>query len=89
MADASNAKLDPAQQGMTPIKVIQTYSADDWEAFIEEWAEGFDPPYKQIVRIGGAGDMGRDIIGHLAHLKKHASGKSRRSIRFIETCELP
>jgi len=57
--------LPPDQPGLTPLKVVQTYSPEDWEAFIEEWTEGFEPPYTQVVRIGGAGDLGRDVIGHL------------------------
>ncbi len=65
MGEAAHQTLPPDQPGLTPLKLIQTYSPDDWEAFIEEWAEGFDPPYKQVVRIGGAGDLGRDVIGHL------------------------
>jgi hypothetical protein len=64
MADAPDLPLLPNQPGLTPLKLIQTYSPEEWEAFIEEWTEGFDPAYVQVVRIGGAGDMGRDVIGH-------------------------
>jgi len=65
MPEAAQQSLAPNQPGLTPLKLIQTYSAEDWEAFIEEWAEGFSPAYDQVTRIGGAGDMGRDIIGHI------------------------
>lgn len=61
---ASHTPLLPNQPGLTPLKLIQTYSPQEWEAFIEEWTEGFAPPYVQVVRLGGAGDMGRDVIGH-------------------------
>jgi len=50
---------------MTPAKEIQVYSADDWEDFINEWMEGFDPAYHFHDRLGGAGDKGRDVVGYL------------------------
>ena len=55
----------------TPAKLVTLYSASEWEEFIGEWAEGFQPAYEQVSRIGGAGDMGRDVIGHLepAHVR--------------------
>jgi hypothetical protein len=65
MPDPAQQPLAPDQPGLSPIKLIQTYSADDWESFVEEWAEGFSPAYDQVTRIGGAGDMGRDVIGHI------------------------
>src|SRR5258708_5294332 len=64
MTDAAEEKLSPAQPGMTPMKVIRTYSAEEWEEFIAEWTEGFDSGYFQVTRLGGAGDMGRDVIGY-------------------------
>lgn len=69
MSEIADQTLPPNQPGLTPLKLIQTYSPEDWESFIGEWAEGFNPPYTQIVRLGGAGDMGRDIIGHIADFK--------------------
>jgi hypothetical protein len=65
MQDASQKLLSVNQSGLTPWKMIQTYSSDEWEEFIEEWSEGFNPPYSQVVRLGGAGDKGRDIIGYI------------------------
>jgi hypothetical protein len=50
---------------MTPPKIISTYSDDEWEEFIREWMDGFDPPYYKHDRLGGAGDMGRDVVGYL------------------------
>lgn len=41
--------ISPSAAGLTAQQIIQTYSHDEWEAFIEEWAEAFDPPYAQIV----------------------------------------
>jgi hypothetical protein len=37
MADAAHLKLAAAQPGLTPWKVIQTYSANEWEEFVVEW----------------------------------------------------
>ncbi len=64
MSDAAKLKLAAAQPGLTPWKVIQTYSADEWEEFVVEWSEGFTPAYRQVVRLAGAGDKGRDVIGY-------------------------
>lgn len=64
MGDGSENTLAASQPGLTPIKLLQTYSSEEWEAFIAEWAEGFDPSYVQVVPLGGAGDKGRDILGH-------------------------
>ncbi len=48
MSDAATTKLSPNQPGMTPLKVIQTYTASEWEEFIREWAEGFEPRHTKI-----------------------------------------
>ena len=50
---------------MTPANEIKVYSADEWEEFINEWMEGFDPPYPFHDKLGGAGDKGRDVVGYL------------------------
>lgn len=63
--DASTTKLDLAKAGLTPIKLIQTYNCDEWEAFVFEWLEGFDATYKHVVKLAGAGDKGRDVVGYL------------------------
>lgn len=48
---------------LAPRKVIQTYDADEWEIFIEEWASGLSPRYIRVQRFGGAGDRGVDVAG--------------------------
>src|SRR5262245_9489140 len=53
--------IAPNASGLTPAQIIQTYSAEEWEIFIEEWSEGFDPPYVQVVRLAGPGYKGRDL----------------------------
>ena len=48
-----------------PVRVLQVMSADEWEAFTEEWlfhhkAQG---TYKAIKRYSGPGDLGLDVVG--------------------------
>lgn len=45
-----------------PIKRIRLFSADDWEDFTLEWAHSLNSRYSKVLRCGGAGDMGRDIV---------------------------
>ncbi len=49
---------------VTPEKLIQLLTEDEWEQFVLEWSEGFDPKYAHVDRIGGAGDKGRDVVGY-------------------------
>src|SRR5689334_21644791 len=49
---------------LLPPAVLKTYTDRQWEDFVLEWMEGFDPPYVHFDRIGGAGDMGRDIVAY-------------------------
>lgn len=49
---------------LTPSVVIQTYDDTEWERFVLECMEGFDPPYVFFDRIGGPGDKGRDIVAY-------------------------
>jgi hypothetical protein len=54
--------IDPEQR-------IKGYSEDEFENFIREWAfyrgQLADKRYVQVGRFGGAGDMGRDVVGYL------------------------
>ncbi len=51
---------------LTPLQVIETYSGDDWERFVEEWAHGaMNKRYTAVHRAPGAGDKGRDVIAYL------------------------
>lgn len=49
---------------LTPLKLTSTYEPNEWEDFILEWTEGFDPPYHVVDRLGGHGDKGLDITGY-------------------------
>lgn len=51
-----------------PLIRIRTYSADQFEEFIQEWAffylQELSKQYHRVVRLGGSGDKGRDIIAY-------------------------
>jgi len=44
-----------------PQQQILLYSADEWEAFIEEWVHYKKTIYSKVVRFAGANDMGVDV----------------------------
>jgi hypothetical protein len=46
-----------------PIARIVTYSASDWESFIEEWVSSLKKKYQKVLRFTGAGDKGIDLAG--------------------------
>ena len=52
-----------------PIQRIQIMSADDWEVLVEEWLEIKQSNYIKIERLGGAGDMGRDVVAYIDNPK--------------------
>lgn len=44
--------------------MIASYSDDEYENFVKEWAlEGLGQRYAVVRRASGAGDMGRDVLG--------------------------
>lgn len=52
-----------------PQQRILTYSPDQWEDFVLEWAHYcLKEEYKQVQRFAGAGDMGIDVIGFVDDL---------------------
>lgn len=57
-AQATNGPVIPPQQRLL------TYSPDEWEDFVQEWAHYcLRKTYKQVQRFSGAGDMGIDVVG--------------------------
>lgn len=57
-AQVANGPVIPPQQRLL------TYSPDEWESFVEEWAYYcLSSRYKHVQRFSGAGDMGIDIAG--------------------------
>lgn len=52
--------------GIPAIERIKLFSPSQWEEFVLEWAHSLKSQYRVVERCGGAGDMGRDVIG-IAH----------------------
>jgi len=93
-----NSKIIPADQ-------IRIMSDTEFEQFASEWLYGCKyEQYNRIVRIGGAGDMGRDIIASYSNSDidyyqcKHYANSLAPSDVYIEfgklcyytyTCEIP
>lgn len=52
-------------KGVPAIDQLKVISPDDFEAVVLEWATDYlKPKYEHVVKIGGAGDKGRDVIGY-------------------------
>ncbi len=45
-----------------PIRV-SSFSPEEWESFIEEWASCLKTTYAIVRRYGGTGDLGIDVVG--------------------------
>lgn len=57
-AQVANGPIFPPQQRLL------TYSPDEWEGFVEEWAYYcLTTKYEHVLRFSGAGDMGIDVAG--------------------------
>jgi hypothetical protein len=60
------AKLDPfvvaTGQPIPPIERVALFSADQWEEFINEWANSL-LGYAKVEHASGSGDKGCDVIG--------------------------
>ncbi len=48
---------------LTPRQHLLLFSADDWEVFIQEWAQFQKKRYVRVVQLGGANDFGIDVAG--------------------------
>ena len=69
--------LSPAAALVSPSQRVMLYSAAEWEEFIREWMEGFDPAYALVDRLGGPGDLGRDVVGYVNGLNTGRKIESR------------
>lgn len=49
---------------ISPLKRLQQMDEDDWEDFTCELATYWKTQYKRVNRVGGSGDMGRDVIAY-------------------------
>ncbi|WP_456386878.1 ABC-three component system protein [Desulfolithobacter sp.] len=65
--DPSAPSADTVVSGppIAPIDRIRLFSPSAWEDFVLEWAQSLKGQYARVERCGGAGDMGRDVIGIL------------------------
>lgn len=63
-ANPAPASVGTVQYGIPvpPIERIRLFSPGQWEDFVLEWADSLRSNYSNVVRCGGAGDMGRDVI---------------------------
>lgn len=63
-ATPAPASASTVQHGIPvpPIERIRIFSPEEWEAYVLEWADSLRSQYSDVVRCGGAGDMGRDVI---------------------------
>jgi len=64
------ANLPPLSTGsaasgkiLKPQQHLLLFTADDWEAFIQEWAQFQKTKYVRVVQLGGANDFGIDVAG--------------------------
>jgi hypothetical protein len=53
-----------AGEPVSPLKRLQQMDEGDWEDFTCELATYWKTKYLRVNRIGGAGDMGRDVIAY-------------------------
>jgi hypothetical protein len=49
------------------VKLVEIFSAADWEGFAEEYANSV-PGYNKVMRLSGPGDMGRDIVAFVSEI---------------------
>ncbi len=47
---------------ISPAVRIRTYENKEWEEFVEEWVHSLRNQYVRVELLGGAGDMGRDVV---------------------------
>src|SRR4051812_27817844 len=62
---APSASSDNVLSGqlIPAIDRIKLFGDRQWEEFILEWVDSLRDQYLRVDRCGGAGDMGRDIVG--------------------------
>lgn len=48
-----------------PIDRLKLYNCNEWEQFITEWVNSLDKQYIRVESLGGAGDMGRDVVAYI------------------------
>lgn len=57
-----DARVAPV--GVSLAAQLSLYDSSQWEEFVTEWMEGFEPRYQHAERLAGPGDKGRDVVGY-------------------------
>jgi hypothetical protein len=65
--DMPTATLVQAGIPIPKAKRVQQFSPAEWEEFTEEWASSKKSEYHRIVRLGGSGDMGLDVVAFVTN----------------------
>jgi len=66
----SHLPYHPGPAPLTPEQRLFFMNDEEWEVFIEQCARQLkaEGKYVQVLRLGGAGDKGRDVCGYSQHL---------------------
>lgn len=48
-----------------PIEILKIYNGEQWEQFTTEWINSLNEQYIRVELLGGAGDMGRDVVAYI------------------------
>lgn len=64
-ADNIHTSLDVSQGApITKLKRLETFDEDTWEDITLELVHHWKTQYQKVVRCGGGGDLGRDVIAY-------------------------
>ena len=70
VANASQASVG---MPVPPLQRLRIMEEDEWEHFILEWVDSLRSKYHEVHRCGGAGDLGRDVVGFKTGLNPQSS----------------
>ena len=59
-APSSRADLGVPVPAVHRLRIV---SSGEWEEIAEEWASSLKSKYRRVLRYGGAGDLGCDVVG--------------------------
>ena len=90
----SNAVVLSASQALIgvpvpPIQRLRIMAAGEWEEFILEWVDSLRSKYTDVHRCGGAGDMGRDVIGFKAGVSPASPWDNYQCKHYNESLSVP
>jgi hypothetical protein len=64
-------------------------AAGEWEQFILEWVDSLRSKYTDVHHCGGAGDMGRDVIGFKAGVSPSSPWDNYQCKHYNESLSVP